>query len=242
LRKTLTYLFRFTFLFLAVFFAVSCSTKKNTFTRRVYHNLTAHYNVYWNGMDNMRSGIKEFDASVKDNYSLVLPVYNFGTKSTINKISQYSEIAIKKSTKTIQKHSMYFNHKEYNRWIDDAYMLIGKAYFYKQDYAMARRTFEFVIKSWNDNEIKYDAMLWQALSNCQMGDYSRAEPMLDMMQNMIKQGKAPEKYELRLTDLCTVLHPTEKLSSCTRIPDACNGTQSQENPEDALHVHPCPDP
>jgi len=199
LSKNHTYLSRFVFIFVAVtLFLVSCSTKKNTFTARVYHNLTAHFNVYWNGMDNMRAGIKEFDASVKDNYSLVLPVYNFGDKASINKISQFSDIAIKKATKTIQKHSMYFNRKEYNRWIDDAYMLIGKGYFYKQDYPMARRTFEFVIKSFNKNEIKYDAMLWQALSNCQLGDYSKAEPMLDMVQNMIKQGKAPEKYEQRL--------------------------------------------
>jgi tetratricopeptide (TPR) repeat protein len=199
LGRNCTYLFRSLFLFLVVAaLFVSCSTKKNTFTRRVYHNLTAHYNVYWNGMDNMRTGVKEFEGSVKDNFALVLPVYNFGSKASINKVSQYCDIAVKKSTKTIQKHSMYFNHKEYNRWIDDAYMLIGKAYFYKQDYAMARRTFEFVIKSFNDKEIKYDAMLWQALSNCQMGDFGRAEPMLDMMQNLIRQGKAPEKYEQRL--------------------------------------------
>jgi tetratricopeptide (TPR) repeat protein len=200
LPKSYTYFLRLVFIFLTLIGILSsCSTKKNTFTRRVYHNLTAHYNVYWNGMDNMRSGLKEFEASVKDNYSLVLPVYNFGDKASINKISQYCEIGIKKATKTIQKHSMYFNRREYNRWIDDAYMLIAKGYFYKQDYPMARRTFEFVIKSFNDNEVKYDAMLWQALANIQMGDFGRAEPMLDMVQNMIRQGKAPEKYELRLT-------------------------------------------
>ncbi len=197
--KTHKYLSRLVFIFLTVtVFFTACSTKKNTFTRRVYHNLTAHFNVYWNGMDNMRTGVKEFESTVKDNYSLVLPVYNFGDKASINKVGQYCDIAIKKATKTIQKHSMYFNRKEYNRWIDDTYMLIGKAYFYKQDYPMARRTFEFVIKSFNDNEIKYEAMLWQALANCQLGDFGRAEPMLDMVQNMIKQGKAPEKYEERL--------------------------------------------
>ena len=190
----------FPLLTVIVFFS-SCSTKKNTFTRRVYHNLTAHYNVYWNGMDNMRQGIKEFESSVKDNYLLVIPVYNFGDKTSISKISQYADIAIKKATKEIQKHSMYFNHREYNRWIDDGYMLIGISYFYKQDYPMARRTFEFVIKTYNNNQIKYEAMLWQALASMELGDFNRAEPMLDMVQNMIKQGKAPEKYEEMLS-LC----------------------------------------
>lgn len=177
----------------------ACSTKKNTFTRRAYHNLTAHYNVYWNGMDNMRTGTKEFEATVKDNYALVLPVFNFGDKSSSAKMNQYSDMAIKKASKTITKHSMYFNHKEYNKWIDDSYMLIGRAYFYKQDYPMARRTFEFVIKTYNTSDIKYEAMIWQAMSNMQLGDFSRAEPMLDMVQNMIRQGKAPEKYLKMLT-------------------------------------------
>ena len=167
----------------------------------MYHDLTAHYNVYWNGMDNMRQGLKEFESTAKDNFAVILPVYYTGDKTNISKISQYADIGIKKATKTIQKHSMVFNNKEYNRWIDDAYMLIGKSYFYKQDYPMARRTFEFVIKTYNKNPIKYEAMLWQALANMQLGDYSRAEPMLDMVQNMIRQGKAPESNEEMLA-LC----------------------------------------
>jgi tetratricopeptide (TPR) repeat protein len=178
-----------------LFFLFGCSTKKNTFLSRTYHNLTAHYNVYWNGMDNLRQGKKEFEASLKDNYALVLPVFNYGEKTGAGKMGQYSETAIKKSTKTIQKHSMVFNNKEYNRWIDDSYLLMGKAYFYKQDYPMARRTFEFVIKTYNNNDIKYEAMLWQAQSNIQSGDFNRAEPVLDMLQSKIKQGQAPDKYE-----------------------------------------------
>ncbi len=187
--------FSFFLLLIGLLLLEGCSTKKNTFTSRTYHNLNAHYNVYWNGMDNMRQGKKEFESSLKDNFSLVIPVFNYGDKTSAGKMSQYSEIAIKKATKTIQKHSMVFNNKEYNRWIDDSYLLMGKAYFYKQDYPMARRTFEFVIKTYNNNDIKYEAMLWQAQANIQMGDFNRAEPMLDMLQSKIQQGQAPEKYE-----------------------------------------------
>ncbi len=181
-----------------LFIFSACSTKKNTFVRRTYHNLTAHYNVYWNGMDNLRQGLKEQQATLKDNYALVLPVFNYGEKSDAAKISQYADIAIKKASKTINKHSMTFSRKEYVRWIDDSYLLIGKCYFYKQDYTMARRTFEFVIKTYNYNEIKYEAMLWQANANIQIGDYNRAEPMLDMLQSKIDKGDAPAKHETEL--------------------------------------------
>lgn len=166
--------------------------------RRSYHNLTAHYNVYWNGMDNMRTGIREQQAGLKDNFAVVIPVYNYGDKASATKISQYADIAIKKASKAINKHSMVFNRKEYNKWIDDCYLLIGKAYFYKQDYPMARRTFEFVIKTYNDSEIKYEAMLWLAKANIEMGDFSRAEPVLDMLQSKIAKGDAPTKYETEL--------------------------------------------
>lgn len=176
----------------------SCSTKKNTFTRRAYHNLTSHYNVYWNGMDGLRQGLKEYKANLKDNYAVVLPVYNYGDRTSAAKLSQFADISIKKASKTIQKHSMPFNRKEYCKWIDDAYMLIGKSYFYKQDYPMARRTFEFVIKTYNYNDIKYEAMLWLARSNTQQGDFNRAEPMLDMVASKIKKGEAPDKFETEL--------------------------------------------
>jgi TolA-binding protein len=149
-------------------------------------------------MDNLRQGVKEYQASVKDNFALVLPVYNYGDKAASGKISQYADVALKKASKTIQKHSMVFNRKENVNWIDDAYLLMGEAYFYKQDYGMARRTFEFIIKTYNENPIKYDAMLWLANSNIQLGDYNRAEPMLDMLQNKINTGDAPEKFETGL--------------------------------------------
>lgn len=197
LRSTITNPLRLTFIALSIVALFSgCSTKKNTFTRRVYHNLTAHYNVYWNGMDNIRTGVKDLKTSLKDNYALVLPVYNYGDQSTATRMNQYADIAIKKASKAINKHSMVFNRREYNRWIDDSYMLIGKSYFYKQEYPMARRTFEFVIKTYNYDDIKYEAMLWVARSNTQAGDYNKAESMLDMLLGKLAKGEVPRKLEL----------------------------------------------
>jgi len=184
------------FLLAGLMMISGCSTKKNTFTRRAYHNLTSHYNVFWNGMDQLRQGVKEYQSTIVDNYALILPVYNYGDKANTGSISQYADIGITKASKAVQKHSMVFNQKEYVKWIDDAYLLIGKSYYYKQDYGMARRTFEFIIKTYNKNEIKYEAMLWLAMSNVQMKDFKRAEPMLDMLQNKITQGEAPEKFEM----------------------------------------------
>ena len=41
--------------------------------------------------------------------------------------------AIKKGSIVIQRHSIKIDGKEYCKWIDDNYLMIGKAYFYKAD-------------------------------------------------------------------------------------------------------------
>ena len=163
--------------------AYSCSTKKNSFTRRVFHNLTGHYNMYWNGRESMREGITQLNISAKDNYNLILPVFNYGTQQDAQSLNPYMDKAIEKASINIQRHSMYFEHKEQVRWIDDSYLLIGQAYFYKQEYHKAKRTFEFVMNKYKDEEIKYEAMLWLANSYNQMEKYKKAQSTLDYLKN-----------------------------------------------------------
>lgn len=169
---------------------VGCSTKKNTFTRRWYHNLTSHYNVYWNGKEALIEAEKELKATIKDNYNMILPMFNYGTEAESKGVTPLLDRSIEKGSKTILKHSMRFGGKEYVRWIDDAYMLIGKAYFYKQDYFSARRSFSFVMREYEDNEIKYDAMLWLARTYIEMEQYEKSEPLLNLIDIDMAGGEA----------------------------------------------------
>jgi tetratricopeptide (TPR) repeat protein len=166
----------------------SCSTKKNSFTRRVYHNLTGHYNMFWNGRESYRDGVRQLNNTVKDNYTEVLRVYNYGTEAEAQSLNPYMDKAIEKAALNIQRHSMFFNRKEYVRWIDDSYFLIGQSYFYKQDYNRARRTFEFISNEYKKNPIRYDALLWMGNSYLQQKQYKRAETALDNLKNEINKN------------------------------------------------------
>ncbi|MCF8369585.1 MAG: tetratricopeptide repeat protein [Bacteroidales bacterium] len=193
--------FLYLFLLLVSLGVSSCSTKKNSFTRRVFHNLTGHYNTFWNGRESYREGVMELDKKVKDNYNKVLLIFNYGTQEQAQALNPYLDKAIEKASINIQRHSMYFNRKEYVRWIDDSYMLIGLSYFYKQDYNKARRTFDYVISEYKYNDIKYEAMLWLAKSYNHLEKYKRAQSVLDNLENEI--GKNPKiskkiQYELPL--------------------------------------------
>lgn len=170
---------------------LSCSAKKNTFTRRVYHNITSRYNVYFNGKESLNEGRIELVKGVKDNYQQVLPVFNFGTKQEAQQRNPQMDRAIQKASMTIQKHSMKFGGVEKVRWIDDAYLLIGKAYFYKQEYFSARRTFNFIIQEYSYNDIKYEAMIWLALTYNQTKEFEKAEPLLNLITSDASKGNVP---------------------------------------------------
>ncbi len=180
-------------LVLALFIFIACSTKKNTFSRRAFHNMTAHYNVYWNGKEAMLEAEKELEKMVDDNFNVTLPVYNFGTQAEATTLNPLLDRAIEKGSKTILRHSMEFGGKEYVKWIDDAYLMLGKAYFYKQDYYSARRSFNFVMREYEYNPIKYDAMLWLAQTYDQLEEYEKSEALLNLIEKEFQEGLVPRK-------------------------------------------------
>ncbi len=171
--------------------STGCSTKKNTFTRRTYHNVTAHYNAYWNGNESLKEGIAELAKSARDNYTSVLPVYNYGTQSNSQAINPNMDRAIEKASKVIQKHSMYFDKKEHVKWVIQSYMLIGKANFYKQDYNAARRAFEYVSKQYSEDPVKTEAELWTGRCQKQLKQYDKAIVTYDAIKSENKELELP---------------------------------------------------
>ena len=164
---------------LIVLLAGACSTKKNTFTRRAYHNLSAHYNAWWNGNESLKEGVYQIGKSAKDNYISVLPVYNYGSQTVAQSVNPNMDRAIEKASKVIQKHSMFFNNKEYVKWVMNSYLMIGKANFYKQDYGAAKRAFEFVTTKYSYDPIRYEAQLWIAKTLQKQKQYEAALNVLN---------------------------------------------------------------
>jgi tetratricopeptide (TPR) repeat protein len=167
----------------------SCSTKKNTFTRRTYHNLTTHYNIYWNGNESLKSGVSSLRENTADNYNSILTVYNFGTPDDARKIYSTMDRAIEKASIAIPRHSLFFQNKEYNKWIDDCYMLIGKAQFFKQDYANSRRTMEYLMKQYEGTDTELEASLWYTRTFIQQKRFDDAASQVEQMETRMAKQK-----------------------------------------------------
>ena len=186
---------------LAMLMLSSCSTKKNKWNRRVYHNMTSHYNVWWNGDQSVKEGEKSLTETVKDDYTSILPVFNYGTRENALALNSQMDRAIEKSSICVQRHSMYFGGKEYVKWIDDAYLLMAKANFYKQEYIPARRTFDFVANSYKDDDITYIANLWLAKTYIETQQYPKAESILQSLIVTTAENDKMPKYVRNNLDL-----------------------------------------
>ena len=173
----------------------SCSTKKNTWTRRAYHNVTCHYNVYWNGMVSLGEGEEMLKEKVTDDYNKVLRVYNYGTKEDAITLNPKMDRTIKKASIGIQRHSMTFGGKEYIKWVKDSYLMMGIAHFYKQDYTSARRVFDFVAKEFDNSPLHYEAIMWLAKTYIQQERFEKAEASLNLLQSKLNDDGFPKSVD-----------------------------------------------
>ena len=181
----------FTLLILGLFCA--CSTAKDKWINRQYNSIVAHYNAWWNGNQALKEGVKSLEQAHKDNYTEILPIFKLGTKENATAIKSNTDRAIEKGSKVIQKYSMKFSGVEKNPQIDDAYLLMGKACFYAQDYPAALATFNLLIAQYKDKKESYEPMIWLALTQSRMGNSSECDILLDQVKNKIDEGMAPKK-------------------------------------------------
>ena len=188
--------------FLIVMLLASCSTKKKTWFSRQYHNTTAKYNGYFNGNESIKYGIKKIHDNFQDDYSEILPVFKTGNLKASKSTHTYMDKAIQKGSIVIQKHSINIRGKEYCKWIDDNYFMIGKAYFYKGEFDEAIKTFNFISEEYKKSEISYRALLWLSKCYIEKKDYASSEAILIEIDNNRKFPEDLKKdYEIISADL-----------------------------------------
>lgn len=182
----------------------SCSTKKNTAITRLYHNTTSHFNILFNGSEGYKRGLKTIRETSED-YTLLLPIYKEEREDIKSAVSGDMDEAIKKSVKMIKMHSItekpkrkapkkgkkgykltqkqkdFYNKKEYNKWVDDAYLLMGKAHYYKGDYAGAMRSLHLILNKFRKEEVKFYALYWIARSQLAQKNFKEAESYLKLI-------------------------------------------------------------
>ncbi len=178
----------------------SCSTQKNTGASRAFHNLTSRYNVLFNGTESFKKGMLNLQGSYKDDYAELLPIFLYQDPDQLSSISSDMDRAIKKATKVISVHSItvkpeikegqeitekerdFFSKNEYNKWVDDAYLLLGKAHFYKRELKRSSETFEYLIANFPDDPSIIETKIWLIRLMLENNKLKQAQEYIDELE------------------------------------------------------------
>jgi tetratricopeptide (TPR) repeat protein len=111
--------------------------KKFTLPRRVIQNTITHYNFFFNANNKLNDVLERAKTSFQDDYSLLLPFYNYSLDVTAQDSVQLDSVTYKSST-AIALHDLR------NDWVDNMYMLWGKAYYLEKKFDSAYLMFQFI--------------------------------------------------------------------------------------------------
>lgn len=175
-----------------ILFLLACKTTKNTAVSRAFHDLQARYNGYYYATESIKEGVDKIKMDFKEDYEFTLPVYQYATPENVKNYFPEMDKAIKKSSLVIQRHTITDKNKKEipkaGHWIDNNWLVVGQAHFYKRDFFQAIETFEYVAKTYKSEEAKA-ALVWLVRAYNELGNPSNAEPFLTRLQNDKKLPK-----------------------------------------------------
>ncbi len=111
--------------------------KKFTLPRKMMQGMITHYNYYYNANRKIEEILERSKMAHKDDYTELLPFYNFSTAVTEGDSLELDSVMYK-ATAGIVLHDLR------NSYIDNLYLLIGKSYFYWRKFDSAYRMFQFI--------------------------------------------------------------------------------------------------
>jgi outer membrane protein assembly factor BamD (BamD/ComL family) len=137
---------------LLVIFLAACSSQRNTFTNRAFHNLTSHYNAYFLADTKIKSAEDQVAANYKEDYTQILPVFIPIDSATIQQNKVSLDSARELSSKAIDWHRI-------SKWVDDSYYLIGKIDYLQARVDDAKNTFRYVNSQSKDKDLRHKALI-----------------------------------------------------------------------------------
>ena len=195
-----TYVFILSVLTMGIL-ATGCSTQKNTWATRSFHQTKVKYNILYNGNVAYEEGLKAIRDANTDDYSRVLYLYPVSNHQAAESAATQMDKTIEKCRKCIKLHSikakpkrdpkkandpkykLWLQSEEFNKNMNLAWMRLGQAEFHKGDFLGAVSTFNYIINHYqNDPDMIAQCQLWIARAYAEMGWQYEAEDMLNRVQ------------------------------------------------------------
>ena len=169
------------FLFVTVFVSltgglVSCSQYSTKPISKGYHNLTAHYNAYVIARDQIDQAEQAVFRNRQENYNQLLPILLPVDSTATMPVKPQLDDAIKKASLIPERH-------QNSKWLDNAYILIGRARLLKQDLPNAIEVFKYVNTKGTNEDDKHTALVGLMRAYVEASDYTNALNVAEYLRN-----------------------------------------------------------
>ena len=198
---------------------VSCSTQKNTASRRWWHSFHARYNTYYNGAQAYIDGSLEKETGNKDNFTEMIPLYTVSNKASREIGKGNFDRAIEKSQKAIKLHSIkkkpewhksrkktekdleWLNRREYNPFLWKAWMLMGRSQFHQGKFDEAASTFAYMARMYSTQPAIYGrARAWLAKCYVEQDWIYDAEDIINKIRRDSVHWRAQKEWNYTYAD------------------------------------------
>jgi hypothetical protein len=179
------------YLFICVITVViaSCSSERNTWTSKAYHNTTAHFNGYYYAAEEIAKIEQTILKSEVDDYNRILRLYPTFDSTLAKSYDKEIEEAVKMASLAIQRHPN-------SKWVDDAYILVGKARFYSLDWGNAIQTFKHVNTKSKNPDAKHLAIINLIRTYIEHKEYNNAKAAIDYLEKAKLSKTNRKKFNL----------------------------------------------
>ena len=135
----------------------SCTVSKKqddpSFLSKLYHNTTARYNGYYNADLLMKESMAALNQEYIEDYDTLIPVYPYMANPNVENQFKTLDKVIEKVTTVSALHRQ-------SHWLDDNYLMLGKAQFLKKNFKEAGSAFQYLVTNFDpvapDQSIRKD--------------------------------------------------------------------------------------
>jgi outer membrane protein assembly factor BamD (BamD/ComL family) len=156
-------------------FLCGCSQYSSSPLAVGFHNVNAKYNALFQAKIKLKEVEKGLFDAYKDNYSQLLPILIPIDSNSAGAMGEQLTAIIKKASLVAERH-------QNSKWLDDAYVLIGKARLLKQDYKNAIETFKYVNTNATSDKARDAALIGLMRCYTEQGEYQTALRVAELLR------------------------------------------------------------
>lgn len=162
------------YILLTICFLTACSSQKNTFVNRLYHNTTAKFNAYYLAKEKIEELEGNIQADYQEDYSQILPVFYPIDSATI----QANEALIKEARELAYK---AIDWHRISKWVDPSYFLLGKMDHYEAKFDEATNTFKYLNVNSQQKDVRHLSLIQLLRAFIDLRQYDDATFVMDFL-------------------------------------------------------------